>query len=134
MSGDFRTAFQAAVREAAGTISPRGLEYVHHLVLRLARSGAAMPGGPSEGMRPAAPGAPPGRPRAVGAEELCRVFRDRAAADFGAAAGHVVRRWGLSSGGDLGRAVFLLAGKKCLNLEAGETLDDYAAAGQFRFD
>lgn len=109
MPGDIRAAFQEAVLAAAGAFSPRGLEYLHHLVRRGARGGQS----------PA---------------ELCRAFRDKAAADFGAMAGHVARRWGLATGADLGRAVFLLAGKKCLSLEAGETLDEYAAAGEFRFE
>ena len=122
MSGDLRSAFQEAVRQAAGSFPPRGLEYVHHLVLWRARA----PGAPST--------APSGKYRPVAARELCRVFRDRAASDFGPLAGHVVRRWGLTSGLDLGRAVFLLAGQKCLSLEEGETLDDYASAGEFRFD
>jgi hypothetical protein len=35
----------------------------------------------------------------------------------------------LVTGADLGRAVLLLAAKGCLNLDPGESLEDYAAAG-----
>ena len=110
---DRQAAFMAAVRQAAGQFAPRGLEYVYHQVLRLARRGSGF--------------------RQVPAPEFCRVFLEMASADFGNLALHVLERWGLRSGEDLGRAIFLLAERKCLSLADGETLEDYAAAGVFRF-
>lgn len=113
MPADLRRAYLAAAREGAGAFAPAGLEYLYHLVLRLARQGSGF--------------------RHVPASRLCRAFRDQAAGDFGKLAPHVLERWGLGSGGDLGRAVFLLAGRKCLSLNEGETLEEYEAAGVFRF-
>lgn len=109
MGPDPRAAFLAAARAGAPAFDPRGLDYLQRLVARLARG-------------------PAGR-RDVPAAALCAAFRAHASADFGALAPHVVSRWGLPSGADLGRAVLLLAASGCLTLDPGESLEDYAAAG-----
>lgn len=113
----FQAAFQAAVRAGMDRFAPRGLEYLAFLVMAIAGKGAG-PGAPSRDIPPA---------------DLCRVFRDRASADFGRLAPRVLSRWGLASGGDLGKAIFLLAEKSCFSLNNGETWEEYAAAGEFRF-
>lgn len=113
MSLDRKAAFLGAVRQGAGDFAPRGLEYVYHQVIRLARQGSGY--------------------RQVPALEFCRVFQELAAADFGRLAPHVLETWGLRSGEALGRAIFLLADWKCLSVKHGETLEEYAAAGSFRF-
>lgn len=116
MPVDSRAVFLEAVMAGADRFAPRGLEYLYFLVLALSRKGAGAAG--YRNIKPA---------------ELCRAFRDRAAADFGRMAPHVLTRWGLDSGGAVGRAVALLAEKKCFDVKDGEAWEDYEAAGDFRF-
>jgi uncharacterized repeat protein (TIGR04138 family) len=117
MPRDARAGILAAARAGADRFEPRGLEYLYVLIVRLARKG------------PVAGGAP----RHLAPAELCRAFREAASADFGRLASHVVERWGLASGGQVGGAVRLLAEQGCLKSEADEAWEDYDAAGLFRF-
>lgn len=113
MAPDLRSAFLAASDRASGAVGARGLEYLYRLILRLSRQGGSF--------------------RQVPPAELCRAFERHAGREFGRLAPVVAGRWGLRSGTDLGRAVFLLAEQRCLALPEGETLDEYAAAGDFDF-
>jgi uncharacterized repeat protein (TIGR04138 family) len=113
MGAEIRDAFLAAARAGHDRFAPRGLEYLYRLIQRMARKERGF--------------------RHLEARELCRAFERQAAADFGLLAPHVLERWGLPTGAHLGRAVFLLADHRCLSLEEGESLEEYAAAGPFRF-
>jgi uncharacterized repeat protein (TIGR04138 family) len=113
MGAEMRDAFLAAARAGLDRFGPQGLEYLYRLIQRMARNDRGF--------------------RQLKAQDLCRAFERQASADFGRLAPHVLERWGLATGGDLGRAVFLLADHRCLSLEEGETLEEYAAAGPFRF-
>ena len=117
MSVDVRSAYLAQLRggrEGRGSFSPECLEYLFHIIYRATFQGKVY--------------------RDLPAAELCRIFRAQAAADFGAFAGETMKRFGLASYGDLGRAVELLARTGCLTLREGESPEEYAAMGNIRFD
>ncbi|HKP98603.1 MAG TPA: hypothetical protein VJ385_22925 [Fibrobacteria bacterium] len=113
MAADLRAAYLAMRRSGTGDFPPECLEYLLHLILRSSYQGKGF--------------------RDVPASELCRTLRLQAADDFGDLAGEAMERFGLRSGDDVGRAVFLLAEYGCLTLREGETRADYAAAGPFEF-
>jgi uncharacterized repeat protein (TIGR04138 family) len=71
--------------------------------------------------------------RQLRAAELCAAFHSHVTADFGAMASRISERWGIRTFGDLGNAVFLLSRHGCFTLAAGETLEEYEAAGPIRF-
>jgi uncharacterized repeat protein (TIGR04138 family) len=106
-----------SLREEAGPLaggadafSHSGLEYLLALVQRAAAQGKGY--------------------RDLRAEELCRAFARAAAQDFGPFLPDALDRFGIRTGADLGRAVFLLAAQGCLALREGETLEEYAACGR----
>ena len=109
MPGDLRGAYLAMKREGAEGFSPAGLEYLYRLAQRAAFQGAGY--------------------RDLSAPELCKLFARATAEDFGSFATDALRGFGIVSGIDLGRAVFLLARHGCFALRAGENLDEYAAYG-----
>lgn len=119
MPADLRTAYLAHLREegdasdAAPRFSPAGLEYLYHLIYRASYQGKGF--------------------RNLAAAELCGLFRGHAQSDFGAFAGETLKRFGMDTCGDLGRAVFLLAREGCLTMDGTESLETYAALGRFRF-
>src|SRR4051812_11948307 len=113
MAADLRAAYLAMRRSGNEDFSPECLEYLLHLILRSSFQGKGF--------------------RDLQAAELCRNFRAQAADDFGAFAPEAMARFGIRSGDDLGRAVFLLAEQGCLTLREGEARADYAAAGPFDF-
>ena len=114
MSVDVRTAYLVQLREGGGSFSPECLEYLFHIIYRATFQGKVF--------------------RDLSAAELCRIFRTQAEADFGAFAGETMKRFGLGSYGDLGRAVELLARTGCLTMREGESLEEYAALGAIRFE
>lgn len=103
---DLRLAYLEMRRAGEADFPPACLDYLYRLVYRLAAGGRQVP---------------PAR--------LCRAFARAARADFGDFAPSVASVWGLAEGADLGRAVHRLAKHRCLTLGAGETLEEYAAAG-----
>lgn len=113
MPADLRAAYLAMRRSGADAFPPGCLEYLLQLILRASFQGKGF--------------------RDLPAAELCRIFRARAEADFGAFAEAALQRFGLRTFDDLGAAVFLLARHGCLTLRDGETRADYAAAGPIRF-
>jgi uncharacterized repeat protein (TIGR04138 family) len=114
MSVDVRSAYLIQLREGRESFSPECLEYLFHIIYRATFQGKVF--------------------RDLPAAELCRIFRIQAAADFGAFAEETMKRFGLGSYGDLGRAVELLARTGCLTLREGESLEEYAALGAIRFE
>ena len=104
-----RAAYQAMLRGGAETFSPPGLEYLFGLIQRLAFRGKGF--------------------RDLRANEVCRAFGRSAASDFGPFLPEALERFGIRTGAELGRAVFLLAAQGCLALREGETLEEYAACG-----
>lgn len=111
---DLRSAYLEMRRSGDAAFTPECLEYVFRLVHIASFRGKGF--------------------RDVSAPELSAFFRNQVEADFGSFAGETLERWGLRSGDDLGRAVFLLADHGCLALRAGETREDYAAAGLILLD
>lgn len=109
MPGDLRAAHAAMLRGGEDHFSPAGLEYLLRLLQRSAFQG--------EGYRD------------VGAAEACERFRRAVAEDFGPFAARALADFGMPTGADLGRAVFLLARHGCMSLREGETLEEYAACG-----
>lgn len=109
MPGDLRAAHASMLRGGQDRFSPAGLEYLLRLLQRSAFQG--------EGFRD------------VGAAEACDRFRRAVADDFGPFAARALSGFGITTGADLGRAVFLLASHGCMTLREGETLDEYAACG-----
>jgi uncharacterized repeat protein (TIGR04138 family) len=94
----------------ADAFSPSGLEYLLALIQRTAAQGKGF--------------------RDLRAEELCRAFGRAAKQDFGPFLADALDRFGIRTGAELGRAVFLLAAQGCLALREGETLEEYAACGR----
>jgi uncharacterized repeat protein (TIGR04138 family) len=113
MAVDIRAAHLAMRRSGSDAFPPECLEYLLHLVFRASFQGKGF--------------------RDLAAAELCRIFLDRACADFGSFAAETMDRFGLKTFDDVGRAVFLLAEHGCLTLRDGETRADYAAAGAILF-
>jgi uncharacterized repeat protein (TIGR04138 family) len=116
MPADLRAAYQAHLRatgEGGAAFSPAGLEYLFHLIYRASYQGKGF--------------------RDLPAAELCRAFRAQAESDFGSFAEDAMRRFRMETYGDLGRAVFLLAGHGCLSLKPEETLEAYESLGRIRF-
>lgn len=110
MAGErLREAYLAMLRDGAESFSPAGLEYIQRLLQRIAFQGKGY--------------------RDLRAPELCEAFRAAAAADFGPFLPETLEGFGMRTGADLGRAVFLLAAQGCLTLREGETLEEYAACG-----
>jgi uncharacterized repeat protein (TIGR04138 family) len=114
MPADVRNAYLVQLREGRESFSPECLEYLFHIIYRATFQGKAF--------------------RDLPPAELCLIFRAQATADFGAFAEETMRRFGLDSYGDLGRAVELLARTGCLTMREGESLDEYAALGAIRFE
>ena len=113
MASDLRAAYLAQLRSGDDSFPPECLEYVFQLVFRASYRGKGF--------------------RDLPAAELFRIFHRQVADDFGSFAPNALDRFGLRSGGDLGRAIFLLAGSGCLSLGQGETLEAYASLGPIRF-
>lgn len=116
MASDLRAVYLAQLLGPRGVIDafpPECLEYVFQLVFRASFQGKGF--------------------RDLQAAELFRIFQRQVADDFGSFAANAMERFGLRTGGDLGRAIFLLARGGCLSLGQGETLDAYAALGPIRF-
>lgn len=111
---DIRAAYLIQLREGRESFSPGCLEYLFHIIYRATFQGKAF--------------------RDLRAAELCRIFRMQAAADFGAFSGEAMKRFGLGTYGDLGRAVELLARTGCLILREGDSLEEYEALGAIRFE
>lgn len=109
MPGDLRVAHLAMLRAGVERFSPAGLEYLFRLLQRLAFHGETF--------------------RDVSAAEVCERFSRAVAEDFGPFADRALEGFGIQTGADLGRAVFLLASQGCLALRSGETLEEYAACG-----
>jgi uncharacterized repeat protein (TIGR04138 family) len=101
-------------REGAESFSPAGLEYLFRLVQRASFQGKGF--------------------RHLGAAELCKLFSRAAAEDFGSFTEEALSGFGIATGAQLGRAVFLLASHGCLTLGAGESLEEYAAVGALKTD
>ena len=104
-----REGYMTMLREGKDSFSPAGLEYLQRLIQRAAFQGKGY--------------------RDLRAAELCDAFRRAAAADFGPFLPEALEGFGIRTGADLGRAVFLLAAQGCLALREGETLEEYAAGG-----
>ena len=104
-----REAYQVMLREGSDSFSPAGLEYIQRLLQRVAFKGKGY--------------------RDLRAPELCEAFRAAAAADFGPFLSETLEGFGIRTGANLGRAVFLLAAHGCLTLREGETQEEYAACG-----
>lgn len=104
-----RAAHLAMFRDGTETFSPAGLEYLQRLLQRIAFQGKGY--------------------RDLRAAELCEAFRNAAAADFGPFLPETLDKFGIRTGSDIGRAVFLLAAQGCLTLREGEGLEEYAACG-----
>jgi uncharacterized repeat protein (TIGR04138 family) len=109
MPNDLRAAHLAMMREGKHRYSPAGLEYLFRLLQRSAFKG--------EGYRD------------VGAAEVCDLFRRSAEDDFGPFTGRALSGFGITTGSELGDAVFLLARHGCLALREGESIEEYAACG-----
>lgn len=114
MSVDVRSAYLTQLRERRESFSPECLEYLFHIIYRATFQGKAY--------------------RNLPPAELCRIFRTQAAADFGGFAAETMKRFGLGTYGDLGRAVALLASTGCLTICEGESQEEYASLGEIRFD
>jgi uncharacterized repeat protein (TIGR04138 family) len=111
MAGErLREAYLAMLRDGKETFSPAGLEYIQRLLQRIAFQGKGY--------------------RDLRAAELCEAFRTAAAADFGPFLPETLEGFGIRTGADLGRAVFLLAAQGCLTLREGESPEEYAACGE----
>jgi uncharacterized repeat protein (TIGR04138 family) len=106
---------------ADGGFPPACLDYLYRLIFHLA--------GSAKNRGDQAPAY-----RHLPASEICHALQRQAQADFGDLAGAVMESWGIGSGGDIGRAIFLLARFNCLSLREGESLEEYAAAGRLRFN
>ncbi|MBW8887153.1 MAG: hypothetical protein JF616_05270 [Fibrobacteres bacterium] len=104
-----REAHLAMFRDGAETFSPAGLEYIQRLLQRIAFQGKGY--------------------RDLRAMEACDAFRTATAADFGPFLAETLDGFGIRTGADLGRAIFLLAAQGCLTLREGESLEEYAACG-----
>jgi uncharacterized repeat protein (TIGR04138 family) len=113
MSSDVRAAYLGQLRAGMDTFPPECLEYVFQLVFRASYRGKGF--------------------RDLSAAELFRIFNRQVADDFGSFASNALDRFGLRTGEDLGRAIFLLARSGCLSLGQGETLEAYASLGPIRF-
>lgn len=109
MPGDLRAAHLAMLRQGKERFSPAGLEYLYRLLQRSAFHG--------EGYRD------------LGAAEICGSFRRAAADDFGPFADRAMAGFGITTGAELGEAVFLLARHGCLALREGESIEEYSACG-----
>jgi uncharacterized repeat protein (TIGR04138 family) len=110
MSGErLREAYLDMLRDGAESFSPAGLEYIQRLLQRVAFQGKGY--------------------RDLRAAELCEAFRAAASDDFGPFLQESLDGFGIRTGADLGRAVFLLAAHGCLTLRDGESLEEYAACG-----
>lgn len=104
-----REGYLTLLRKGEESFSPAGLEYLQRLIQRAAFQGKGY--------------------RDLRAVELCEAFRLAAAADFGPFLPETLEGFGIRTGAELGRAVFLLAAQSCLALREGETLEEYAACG-----
>jgi len=104
-----REAHLAMFRDGVESFSPAGLEYIQRLLQRVAFQGKGY--------------------RDLRAAELFEAFRTATAADFGPFLPETLARFGIRTGADLGRAIFLLAAQGCLTLREGESLEEYAACG-----
>lgn len=112
MAGErLREAYLAMLLEGKETFSPAALEYIQRLLQRIAFQGKGY--------------------RDLRAAELCEAFRAAVAADFGPFLPETLDGFGIKTGADLGRAVFLLSAQGCLTLREGESLDEYAVCGDF---
>jgi uncharacterized repeat protein (TIGR04138 family) len=109
MACDPRPAYLAMLADGRETFSPAGLEYLLQLIRRTAFLGKGY--------------------RDLPAAELCAAFRRSAQADFGPFLRDALDRFGIRTGEELGRAVFLLAAHRCLSLKDGENLREYAECG-----
>lgn len=101
----WKAAYAAMHRDGAAAFPPACLHYVLETV-RAACGSDADPRSPAD---------------------VTAAFRDAARRDFGPLARDVLADWGLTTPGDLGRAVALLGDYGCLSLGDDERADAFAA-------
>ncbi|MEO6097945.1 MAG: hypothetical protein ABIW76_20700 [Fibrobacteria bacterium] len=113
MASDLRAAYLGQLRAGIDSFPPECLEYVFQLVFRASYRGKGF--------------------RDLSVTEVFHIFHRQVADDFGSFSSNALDRFGLRTGEDLGRAIFMLARSGCLSLGEGETLAAYAALGPMRF-